>query len=145
MRSRFYSGPRFGQSKNTALEMVTPNRGHFSREQAGGVGRHQRSAMLQARHRREKPHYFVGAKDHRQLLLLARVGDALDHRGPSQSDAVEEAQCRNRDIEGGPRGARFNELDLVGAHLRQPQPVGRLLEVLSEFGDRVYVAALCSR
>jgi hypothetical protein len=41
-------------------------------------------------HRREKPHYFVGAQDNRQQLLLARVGDALDHRGPSQSDAVEE-------------------------------------------------------
>lgn len=76
----------------------------------------------------KKPYYFVGAQDNRQLLLLARVGDALDHRGPSQSDAVEEAQCRNRDIEGGPRGARFNELDLVGPHLRQPQPVGDCLK-----------------
>jgi hypothetical protein len=79
------------------------------------------------------------------LLLLAGVGDALDHRRPSQSDAVEEAQCRNRDIEGGPRRTRFNEVDLVGPHLHQPQPVGRLLEVLSEFSDRMYVAALCYR
>jgi hypothetical protein len=32
MRQRFYSDPRIGQSKNTALEIVTRNRAHFSRE-----------------------------------------------------------------------------------------------------------------
>ena len=32
MRERFYSDPRIGQSKNTALEIVTRNRAHFSRE-----------------------------------------------------------------------------------------------------------------
>ena len=32
MRERFYSDPRIGQSKNTALEIVTGNRAHFSRE-----------------------------------------------------------------------------------------------------------------
>jgi hypothetical protein len=31
MRERFYSDPRIGQSKNTALEIVTRNRAHFSR------------------------------------------------------------------------------------------------------------------
>ena len=32
MRERFYSDPRIGQSKNTALEIVTRNRAHFSGE-----------------------------------------------------------------------------------------------------------------
>jgi hypothetical protein len=95
----------------------------FGDPQAGGVGRHQRGAMLQARHRREKPHDFVGAQDHRQLLLLARVGDALDHRGAPEGDAVEEAQGRNRDIEAGPRRPSGAEVDLIGSYLRQPQEI----------------------
>jgi uncharacterized protein YjbI with pentapeptide repeats len=37
MRERFYSDPRIGQSKNTALEIVTRNRAHFSREPEGLV------------------------------------------------------------------------------------------------------------
>ena len=32
MRKRFYSDPRIGLSKKTALEIVTRNRAHFSRE-----------------------------------------------------------------------------------------------------------------
>jgi plasmid stabilization system protein ParE len=32
MRERFYREPRIWQSKNTALDIVTRNRAHFSRE-----------------------------------------------------------------------------------------------------------------
>jgi hypothetical protein len=32
MRERFYSDPQIGQSKNTALKIVTRNRTRFSRE-----------------------------------------------------------------------------------------------------------------
>jgi hypothetical protein len=32
MHERFYGDPRIEQSKNTALEIVTRNRAHFSRE-----------------------------------------------------------------------------------------------------------------
>jgi hypothetical protein len=35
MPERFYSDPRIGLSKNTALEIVTRNRAHFSRELRG--------------------------------------------------------------------------------------------------------------
>lgn len=132
-----------GRDESRPLDIGGTQPHDFGNPQACRVGRHQRSAMLQARHCREKPQYLVGAQDHRQQLLLARVRDVLDRPGPSQSDTVEETQCRDRDIEGGPRGARFNDLDLVGARLRQIQPVRRLLEILSEFGDRVDVAAFC--
>jgi hypothetical protein len=58
--------------------------------------------MFQARHRRKKPCHLVGAQDHRQLPALARVGDALDHRGAAERNAVEETEGADRDIEAGP-------------------------------------------
>ena len=118
---------------------------HFGDPQPGGIGGHQRGAVLQARHRREKPRHLVGAQDHRQLPALARVGDALDHRGAAEGDAVEEAQGADRDVEAGPRDAGRGEVDLVGADFLQPEPVGRPVEMAGEFGDRVHVAALRHR
>jgi len=79
------------------------------------------------------------------LLLLARIRDALDHRGASQGDAVVKAQGRNRDIEAGPGDAGRSEVDLIGPHLRQAEPVGRLVKVLGEFRHGVHVAALRHR
>jgi hypothetical protein len=36
-------------------------------------------------------------------------------------------------------------VDLIGADFLQPEPVGRPVEVLGEFGDRVHVATLRHR
>jgi hypothetical protein len=47
-----------------AVDIGDPQPHDFGDPQAGGVGRHQRGAMLQARHRREKSHDLVGAQDH---------------------------------------------------------------------------------
>jgi len=79
------------------------------------------------------------------LPKLARVGNALDHRGAAERDAVEETQRADRDVEAGPRDAGRGEVDLVGADFLQPEPVGRPVEMAGKFGDRVYVAALCHR
>ncbi len=128
-----------------AVDIGDPQLHDFRDPQAGGVGRHQRGAMLQARHRREKPHDLVSAQDYGQLLLLARIGNALDHRSAAERDAVEEAQGTDRDVEAGPRDAGRSEVDLIGADFLQPEPVGRPVEVLSEFGDRVHIATLRHR
>jgi hypothetical protein len=86
--------------------------------------------MLQARDRRQKPHDFVGAQDYRQLPMLARVGNALNHGGASEGDAVEEeAQGANRNVKSGPGGAARRQVDLIGPDLRQPQPIRRPVEV----------------
>ena len=85
---------------------------HFRYPQPRGVGGHQCGAMLQVRHRREKSHHLLSAQDYRQLPALARVGDALDHRGAAERDAVEEAQGADRDVEAGPREAGRGEVDL---------------------------------
>ena len=118
---------------------------HFRHAEPGGIGGHQRSAMLQARRRREKPDHLLGAQDHRQLPALARVGNALDHYGATERNAVEEAQRANGDIETGPRDAARREMDLVGADFREPQPVGRPVEMAGEFGNGVHVTTLCHR
>ena len=78
------------------------------------------------------------------MLLLARVGDALDHLGAPQGDAVEEAQGRNRDIEAGPRGAGRIEVDLIGPYLCQPQLIWRPVEVPGEFCHGVHASDLNS-
>ena len=129
----------------TAVDVGELQPHHFGYPQPGGIGGHQRGAMLQVRHRRKKPHHLVGTQDHRQLPPLARVGDALDDRGAAERDAVEEAQGADRDVEAGPRDADCGEVDLVGADFRQPEPVGRPVEMAGEFGDRVHVAALRHR
>ena len=95
---------------SVAVNIGDPQPHDFRDPQAGGIGRHQRGAMLQARHRREKSHDLVGAQDHRQLLLLTCIGDALkDRRGAAECDAVEEAQGADRDVEAGPRDAGCGE------------------------------------
>ena len=47
-----------------AVDIGDPQLHDFRDPQAGGVGRHQRGAMLQARHRRKKTHDLVGTQDH---------------------------------------------------------------------------------
>lgn len=59
---------------------------NFRDSQTGGIGGHQRCPELQARHRREKSHDFFGTQDHGKLVVLARVGDALDHFGAPHGD-----------------------------------------------------------
>ena len=118
---------------------------HFRHPEPGGIGRHQCGAVLQARHRREKPRHLIGAQDYRQLPVLARVRDALDHRGAAEGDAVKETQGAHCDVESGPRDADRGEVDLVGSNFLQPEPVGRAVEMAGAFGDRVHVAALCHR
>jgi hypothetical protein len=63
--------------------------------------------------RLDKPRQLIGAQDDRQSPGLARVGDALDHRGAAEGDAVEETQGANGDVEAGPRNASRGEMDLV--------------------------------
>jgi hypothetical protein len=118
---------------------------HLRDPQPGGIGGHQRDAMLQVRHRREESYHLVGAEDHRQLPALACVRDALDDSGATERDAVKEAQGANRDVETGPRNAGRREVNLISANFRQPEPIGRPIEMPGEFGDCVHVAALRHR
>src|SRR4051794_7523640 len=118
---------------------------HFRYAQPSGIGGHQRGAVLEVRHGREKPHDLLGGQDYGQLPALACIGNALDHRGAAECDAVEEAQGEDRDVEAGPRDAGRVEVDLIGADFLQPEPVGRPVEVPGEFADRMHVATLRHR
>ena len=87
----------------TAVDVAEFEMHHFRYAQPGGIGGHQRGAMLKVRHGREKPYHLVGAQDDRQLPALACIGNALDHCGAAERDTVEEAQGADRDIETSPR------------------------------------------
>jgi MFS transporter, FSR family, fosmidomycin resistance protein len=76
-------------------------------------------------------------------FLLQSKGAGLSEIGVAF--AVEEAQGANRDVEAGPRGAGRYEVNLIGPHLRQPQPIRRSIEVLSEFRHRMHIASLRRR
>ena len=65
---------------------------HLRYAQPSGIGGHQRGAMLEVRHGSEKTQHLLSAQDYRQLPALARIGNALDHLGTAERDAVEEAQ-----------------------------------------------------
>src|SRR3954462_6216815 len=78
---------------------------HFRYAQPGGIGGHQRGAMLEVRHRPRKPQQLLSAQDDWQLPALACIGKALDQRGAAEPDAVEEAKGADRDVEAGPRDA----------------------------------------
>ena len=111
----------------------------------GGIGGHQRGAVFQARHRRQKPRNLVDAQDHRQLPTLACIGNALDHRSAAERDAVEEAHGADGDVEAGPGNAGRGEVNLVGPDFCQPEPVRRPIEMPGEFGDSVHIATLRHR
>src|SRR4051812_18743803 len=86
----------------TAVDIGEFQTHYFRYAQPGRIGGHQRGAMLEVRHGREKLHHLLGTQDYRQLPALACIGNALDHCGAAERDAVEEAQGADRDVEAGP-------------------------------------------
>ena len=109
------------------------------------VGRGQRRPVAQARNRLQKPHDLVSAEHHRQLLRLARGDDALQRLAPAQGDAVEEPQGAHGLIDMRPRPPLRDQVELVGPHFLQPQPVRRAAKMPAELGNRIEVGLLCRR
>ena len=101
--------------------------------------------LRRAGNRLQEPHDLVGAQHHRQLLRLAGSDDALERVGPAQRDAVEEPQGADGLVDMRPRSLLRDQVQLVGAHLLQPQPVRRAAEMPAELGDRIEVGLLRRR
>jgi len=109
------------------------------------IGRRQRGARLQARHRFEKAHHLVGAQDRRQLPRCSSVGDPLRDLGPVQRHAIEKAQPAYRLVERRPGDPLRHQKDLEGAHILDPQQVWRAPEMAAELRNRVQIGSLRRR
>src|SRR5260370_32063267 len=90
----------------------------------------------------QKSRDLVRAQHYWQMPQLARIGDALDHRRAPERDAVKEAQGADRLVESVPGDAARDEVHLVGADLRQAQPVRRPLKISAELCYRMHVTSL---
>ena len=117
----------------------------LGRPQSRRIGRRQRDAGLQARHRFENAHHLVGVQDHRQLARLARVGDALRDLALPKRDAIEEPQRADRLVQRRPRHAGRHQMNLEGADVLQAKPVRGPAEVAAELADRVQIGSLRRR
>ncbi|GAC1340118.1 MAG: hypothetical protein NVSMB26_28110 [Beijerinckiaceae bacterium] len=113
--------------------------------QSGGVGRGQCAPRLQARHRLEKAHHFVGVQHHRQLVRFPSIGDPLRDRVEPQRHAVEEPQRADRLVQRRPRDALCHQLDLEGADVLKAETVRRATEMATELRNCVDVGSLGRR
>jgi hypothetical protein len=118
---------------------------HLRYAEPGGISRRQRHTVLQIRHACQKSRDLVRAQHHWQMPQLSRIGDAFDHRRTPERDAVKEAQGADRLVESIPGDASRDEVHLVGANLRQAQPIRRPLKMLAELGYRMHVTSLRRR
>ncbi len=109
------------------------------------ISRRQRHTVLQIRHACQKSRDLVRAQHYWQMRQLACVGDALDHRRAPERHAVKEAQGADRLVESVPGDAPRDEVHLVGADLRQSQPVRRPLKISAELRYRMHVTSLRRR
>jgi hypothetical protein len=91
--------------------------------QAGAIGSGQGDPVAQAGNSFEEPYDLVAAEYHRQSLRFARRDDLLVGIAATQGDAVEEAQRADHLVDVRPRPLLCDEIQLVGTHILQPQPV----------------------
>ena len=112
---------------------------------ARGIGRGQRRARLQARHRLEEPDDLVGAQHDRQRARRAGVDDPLRDLGMAERHAVEEPQRAHRLVQRRPRNPGRDQMDLEGAHVLQAEPIRRSPEVAGKLRHRVHVGSLRRR
>ena len=113
--------------------------------QAGGVGRGQGRARLQARHRLQKANNLVGAQHHRQRARRAGIDDPLRNLGMAQRHAVEEPQRAHRLVQRRPRNPVRHQMHLEGANILQAEPVRRAAEVTGKLRHRMHVGSLRGR
>lgn len=128
-----------------AVDVADLQADRLGRPQTRRRGRRQRGTGLQARHRLEKAHHFIGVQHHRQLARRARIGDALRDLTVPECDAVEEPQGTDRLVQRRPRNAGRHQMNLKGADVLQTKPVRRPAEVPAELTDRVQIGSLRRR
>jgi len=128
-----------------AVDIGVLQASRFRRPQPRRVGRCKRGTGLQARHRFEKAHDFVGVQHHRQLARLARVGDALRDLAMAERHAIKEPQRTDRLVQRRPRNAGRHQMDLEGTDIFQTQPVRRAAKIAAELGDGMKVRSLRRR
>ena len=113
--------------------------------QARRIGRGQRGAVLQARHRLEEAHDLVGAQHHRQLAAArAHTGSARASR-PAERHAIEEAQGADRLVQRRPRHPAGHQMHLKGAHVLETEPLRRAAEKPAELRHGMDVGSLRRR
>ena len=118
---------------------------HLGGTQPCRIGRRQRSAGLQARHRLKEPDHLVRTQHDRQLARLACIGNAFRDLHVTERDAVEEPQRADRLVQRRPRYPRRDKVDLKGPYVLQVQTVRRTTEIAAELRNRVQVGSLRRR
>ena len=129
----------------TAVNVGDLEHHHFRHAQAGGVNRGERRAALQARDRLQKAHHLVGAQHDRQLLRLARIGDALRNRRLTERHPVEKTQRAHDLVQRRPRDPGRHQMNLEGMDLVQAEAIRRPAEMPAELRDRVEIGSLGRR
>ena len=117
----------------------------FGSAQPGRIGRGQRGARLQARHRFEEAHDFIGAQHHRQLLRLTRRRDPLRQIRLPERYPVQEAKSADGLVQRRPRYPASNEMNLKGTDVLQTKLVRRAAKEAAELGDGMHIQSLCRR
>src|SRR6266404_2975920 len=128
-----------------AVDVFDPQSRDLGGPEPGRISGRERGAALQARHGLEELHRFVGAQHARQFEGLARVGNALRNSRLAKRDAVEKPYRADDLVQGWPRDARRNQMNLEGADVFQFQPIRRFAEIAAELRNRTDVGSLRRR
>ncbi len=117
----------------------------FGSTQSGRICRGQRGTRLQARHRFEEAHNFIGPQHHRQLLRLTRIRDPLRQIRLPERYPVQKTKRADRLVQRRPRYPASNEMNLKGPDVLQTKLVRRAAEEAAELGNRMHIRSLGRR
>jgi hypothetical protein len=126
-----------------AVDVGDPQMRGLRHAQARGVGGGEDRAVLQDGDGLEEACHLVAAQDDRQPERLLGHRDVLQCPVALERDLVEKPQRRSRDADArGRELARFDQMDLVRAHVLGPERFGRATEVARVGADLLEVRKL---
>ena len=118
------------------VDIIDLQVGHLGDAEAGGIGGHEDSAVLEASDGREELVDLGGAQDDRELALPFGPRDVFEPLVILKRDAVEELEGGEDLGVGGVSDVLvLDEVEQVGADFSLGDELGRLVEVLGELGD----------
>ncbi len=118
---------------------------HFRHPQAGAIGDAERGPVLDTRRRLEQPANLLDAQHIGQLPGITGQYQAARQVGPVERHAEQEAQRRDRTVDGGCSGTVLALVKLEPADILSARGIGGLAQECGEAQNVTNIVALGTR